>query len=68
MTTLKFKELKKMSNAEQEKKLKDLKVELIKAKAGVAKGSSRTKEIRKIIARIHTLNKNNGNMSKVRPA
>ena len=57
MTNLKFKEIREMSTAEKNKKLKELKLELIKSKANVAKtGSAKTKEIKKIIARILTLN------------
>lgn len=57
MPTLKFKDIQKMSKEEREKKLKELKMELIKSKASASKGSSKTKEIKKIIARIFTLNK-----------
>ena len=54
---MKSKELVKLIKAEREKKLKDLKIELIKSKAKLSKtGSSRTKEIKKIIARILTIN------------
>jgi ribosomal protein L29 len=55
---MKAKEIRNMSKEEREKKLKELKLELIKSKADSAKGgSSKTKQIRKIIARIITLNK-----------
>ncbi len=58
MATLKAKEIREMGKAGREKKLKELKFELIKSKASAAKtGSSRTKEIKRIIARILTLNK-----------
>ena len=54
---MKAKEIKKLSKQDREKKLKDLKMELIKSKANASKGgSSKIKEIRKIIARIHTFN------------
>lgn len=57
MATLKSKDIKKMNAQEREKKLKELKMELIKSKANAAKsGSSKSKEIRKIIARILTIN------------
>jgi ribosomal protein L29 len=49
--------LEKMTKEEREKKLKELKIELIKAGANAAKGgNSRSKQIRKIIAKVHTLN------------
>ena len=57
MATLKAKEIQKMNVNDREKKLKDFKLELVKAKANAAKsGNSKAKEIRKIIARIHTIN------------
>ena len=57
MATLKSKDLKKMSTEDREKKLKELKMELVKSRASVAKaGSSKIREIKKIIARILTLN------------
>ena len=57
MATLKAKEIIKMSKEDKGKKLKELKLELVKSKLSASKnGSSRTKEIRKIIARIHTIN------------
>jgi large subunit ribosomal protein L29 len=58
MAKLKSKDIQKMTKEEREKKLKELKMELVKSKASSAKGgSSRIKEIKKIIARIFTLNK-----------
>lgn len=54
---MKFKDIKKLSKNEREKKLKELKLELIKSKVNASKtGSSKIKEIKKIIARIHTFN------------
>ncbi|MBU2562639.1 MAG: 50S ribosomal protein L29 [Nanoarchaeota archaeon] len=56
MAKLKAKDIQKMSKEEKEKKLKELKFELIKSKANASKtGISRIKEIKKIIARILTL-------------
>ena len=58
MATLKSKDIQKMSKKDREKKLKELKLELVKSKANASKGgSSKIKEIKKIIARILTLNK-----------
>ncbi|OGJ12335.1 50S ribosomal protein L29 [Candidatus Pacearchaeota archaeon RBG_16_35_8] len=66
MATLKFKDIKGMGNEEREKKLKELKLELVKSKAGANKaGSSKIKQIKKIIARILMINSKHGNMSKV---
>lgn len=60
------KELKQMNKEEREKKLKELKADLIKAKANASKsGSSKIKEIKKMIARIFTLKQEHGYMPKV---
>ncbi len=54
---MKYKEITKMNDEEREKKLKDLKVELIKSKTKASKtGSANTKNIRKTIAQILTFN------------
>ena len=51
-------ELKSMGEKERANKLKELKMELIKSKVGGAKtGTSKIKKIKKMIARILTLNK-----------
>ena len=55
---MKSRDILNMGKAEREKKLKELKMELIKAKAGSSKtSSSKVKQIRKIIAKILTTNK-----------
>jgi ribosomal protein L29 len=67
MATLKAKEIRKMNESDKEKKLKELKFELVKTKANASKsGSSKAKEIRKIIARINTINneKNKSELNK----
>lgn len=52
---MKIEEIKKMNDSEKEKKIKELKMELVKAKASSTKtGSAKIKEIKKIIARILT--------------
>ena len=57
MATIKIKEIEKMSEKEKVKKLKELKMELVKSQVSAAKtGSSKTKEIKKVIARILTVN------------
>ena len=71
MASLKFKDIMKMDEKEREAKTKELKLELIKSKAGASKaGSSRIKNIKKMIARMHSLNFNSkhGNMPKMRLA
>jgi ribosomal protein L29 len=58
MATLKARDIKNMGKEEREKKLEELKMELIKSKVNKTKtGASKIKEIKKVIARIHTLNK-----------
>ena len=58
MASLKSKDIENMSKGDREKKLKELRLELIKSKVGASKtGSSKIKEIKKIIARILTFNK-----------
>ena len=54
---MKFKEIAKMEEKEREKKLKDLKMELIKSQIdSTKKGNSKAKEIKKMIAQILTFN------------
>ena len=50
-------ELKNMSKEDKEKKLKDLRLELLKSKTRNSKTSNKTKQIRRTIAQILTLNK-----------
>lgn len=57
---MKFQDIKKMNEDERRKKLEELKFELIKSQlANAEKGSSRKSQIRKTIAKIHTINKLN---------
>ena len=54
---MKIGQLRDLGKPEREKKLKELKLELTKARAAAAKGgSSRIKQIKKIMARIYTIN------------
>jgi ribosomal protein L29 len=57
MATIKAKDIRNMNKNEREKKLKELKMELIKSRSGNSKTTNRTREIKKIIARILTFNK-----------
>ncbi|HEA46762.1 MAG TPA: 50S ribosomal protein L29 [Candidatus Pacearchaeota archaeon] len=60
MASRKMNDLKKMSKEERQKKMEEMKFELVKSKVSAAKtGSSRIKEIKKIIARMLTLDKLN---------
>jgi ribosomal protein L29 len=63
MTSQKMEETKKLSKTDREKRLKELKLELMKSSAGAGKGNN-TKEIKKMIARIHTLNNSKEGLSK----
>lgn len=58
MAQIKFKDLKKMTVEERRTKMEELKLELIKSRVGNTKGtSSRPKEIKKIIAKILSIDK-----------
>lgn len=58
MPRLKYKDIQKMNREEKEKKLKELKLELVKSKVSASKtGHARAREIRKTIARILTSKK-----------
>ena len=62
MALLKFKDIQNMEGEDRKKKLKELKQELVKSRINSSKsGSSKTKEIKKIIARILTFNKSQVN-------
>ncbi len=56
MAVLKAKEVRSMDEKTRESKLKDLKLELIKANVTANKTNAKTKEIKKAIARILTFN------------
>jgi len=55
--TIKTKDLRRMTKEERKRKLQELKMELIKAKTASQKSGMKVKEIKKIIAKILTLNK-----------
>ena len=57
MTTIKAKDIRNMSKEDIERTMKELKLELIKSRINSSKGSRKSKEIKKIIARILTLKK-----------
>ncbi len=57
MPALKARDLRKMSESEREKKLIELRRELVKSKINTSKIGPKTKEIKKIIAKILTLKK-----------
>jgi len=62
---MKYKEITQMGNEERERKLKDLKIELVKSKTKSSKtGSSNTREIKKTIAKILTFNASKGGVGK----
>ncbi|MBS3081464.1 50S ribosomal protein L29 [Candidatus Pacearchaeota archaeon] len=56
MALLKSKDVSKMDSKSRSEKLKDLKMELIKSKVGTHKATTKTKEIKRAIARINTFN------------
>lgn len=57
MSFVKLSEIKKMDKSERNAKLKDLNLELVKANVTANKANSKTKEIKKAIARLMTFNK-----------
>jgi len=59
MAILKSKDILKMDKKSRQSKLKDLKMELIKANVTANKTNAKTKEIKKAIARLMTYNKDN---------
>ena len=59
---MKFKEISKMTNEERKSKFKEIKLELMKSRVSAAKtGSSKTREARKVIARMFTFDKSTKN-------
>jgi len=57
MAVLKNSEVKKMSEKERKDKLKELKMELIRANVTANKASAKTKEIKRAISRLLTMEK-----------
>lgn len=58
MPKLKAKEIKKMTKQERKEKLEELKMELLKSKVAASKsGTSKVREIKRLIARITTVDK-----------
>ena len=59
MARIKTKELQHMGKEERDKKLEELKMELIKARINASKtGNSKVREIKRLIARLLTLDRN----------
>jgi ribosomal protein L29 len=56
MAIIKLKELKGMDAKARNAKLDELRFELVKARVGSQKASAKTKEIKRVIARILTIN------------
>ena len=62
----KFKDIQKMGKEERMKKIEELNLELIKAKVSAAKaGTSKMKEVKRMIARILTLNQQENKIKSV---
>jgi ribosomal protein L29 len=56
MALIKLDEIKKMNNKAREEKIKELKLELVKANVIANKTNAKTKEIKRAIARLITFN------------
>ena len=60
MANIKAKDILKMSKEERKKKLEELGIELVKARVNASKtGSSKVREIKRLIARLLTIEKIN---------
>jgi len=60
MASIKAKDIQKMSKEDREKKMEELGIELVKARVNASKtGSSKVREIKRLIARILTIEKIN---------
>ena len=60
MANIKAKDILKMSKEERKKKLEELGIELVRARVNASKtGSSKVKEIKRLIARLLTIEKIN---------
>jgi len=60
---MKYKQLKDLTKQDREKKLKELKMQLVKEKVNASNtGGSKAGQIKKIIARINTLNSSEGGL------
>lgn len=57
MALLKMSEIKKMDGKERKEKLKELRLELIRSNVGSNKTNTKSKEIKRAIARLITFNK-----------
>lgn len=57
MAILKAKDISKMAEKDREEKLKDLRLELVKAKVTANKANAKPKEIKRTIARLITFSK-----------
>jgi ribosomal protein L29 len=61
---MKYKQLKDLNKQDREKKLKELKMELAKQRINTSNtGGSKARQIKRIIARINTLNSSEGGLS-----
>ena len=61
MAKLKTNEINKMSDKERTEKITELKLELAKANVTANKASSNTKELKRALARLHTMAKSSDN-------
>ncbi len=66
MAILRAKDVAKMNQKERDEKMKDLKLELMKANVTANKTNAKTKEIKKAIARIITFTKSDKKSAEVK--
>ncbi|MDO8563722.1 MAG: 50S ribosomal protein L29 [Nanoarchaeota archaeon] len=65
MANLKAKDAVKMSKEDREAKLKELKMELIRSNVTAQKSNAKTRQIKRSIARLHTITNSNKSNSEV---
>jgi len=57
MAILRSKDVAKLSQKERDEKMKELKMQLVKAHVTANRTNAKTKEIKRTLARLHTFNK-----------
>jgi len=64
MAIFKLREINKMSAKDRDEKMKELRIELIRANVAANKTNSKTKEIKRAISRLLTFNKSKEELKK----
>ena len=64
MAVLRKQDIKKMTQQERDSKLKELQFELVKSNVAAHKSKAKTKEIKRALARLYTMNHMNREVAK----